>query len=121
MPKTSKENFFTKGCILEEGMDYRVGAGGVIKEWQSSDLTKEDCATLADSHTPRGSYWTYKASEKGCWLKNNNTGRTPDSGVVSGNRACGRASAGETSFVFSDLCEKLVFLVLSLVGYVCCK
>ena len=104
MPKTSKEHFFTKGCIFEEGMDYRVGAGGVIKEWQSSDLTKEDCATLADSHTPRGSYWTYKASEKRCWLKNNNTdwlynnntGRIPDSSVVSGNRACGRANAGET-------------------------
>ena len=96
MLETSKEKISMQGCILEEGMDYRVGAGGVIKEWKSSDLTKEDCANLADSHTPSGSYWTYKASEKRCWLKNNNTGRTPDSSVVSGNKACGRANAGET-------------------------
>ena len=102
-------------------MDYRVGAGGVIKEWKSPDLTKADCANLADSHTPSGSYWTYKASEKRCWLKNNNTGRTPDSSVVSGNKACGRANAGETQFVFCDFCKKKYFWICHLVGYVRCK
>ena len=79
-------------------IDYRLGESGIIKEWQSPDLTKEGCATLAASLTPRGPYWTYKASEKRCWVKNTNSGRATDSGVVSGNMECGRSLAGETTF-----------------------
>ena len=34
---------------MEVGIDYKAGEGGVIKDWQSPDLTKEGCAVLAAS------------------------------------------------------------------------
>ena len=97
---------------MEEGFDYRVGADNVLKDWQSSNLTKEDCADLAasllspTSNTARGSHWTYKASEKRCWVKNTNNGKTPDPALVSGNKECGRAYPGET--IFEILCLDLL-------------
>ena len=35
-----------------------------------------------------GLYWTYRYSDKQCWVKSSDAGRTSENGLVSGTRAC---------------------------------
>ena len=78
---------------MEEGIDYRVGAEGNILQW--NDLTKATCADLAASVIKNGQlnhgglYWSYKASEKRCFVKKTNGNPTSDSSIVSGSKDCG--------------------------------
>ena len=59
-------------------------------------MSEDHCASLAAS-TTGGQFWTYKASESRCWVKKTNKGRKSMSGVVSGERACGKPIAGKIS------------------------
>ena len=78
---------------MEEGIDYRVGAEGNILQW--NDLTKATCADIAASVIKNGQlnhgglYWSYKASEKRCFVKKTNGNPTSDSSIVSGSKDCG--------------------------------
>ena len=82
-----------ESCIVEEGIDYRVGEENIIFRW--NDLTKDACANLAASVIKHGQlnqgglYWSYKASEKRCWVKKTNENPNADSSVVSGSKECG--------------------------------
>ena len=81
-------------CLREAGVDYSSGPENNIFDWQG--LTEEHCASLTAS-TTGGQFWTYKASERRCWVKRTNNGRKTMSGIVSGNRACGDPLTGKIS------------------------
>ena len=84
---------------MEEGIDYKVGEEGNILQW--SDLTKYACANLAASVIKYGQldkgglYWSYKASERRCWVKKTNGNPTSVSSIVSGSKDCGTRLPGE--------------------------
>ena len=88
---------------MEEGIDYRVGEEGTILKW--SDLTKDACANLAASTIKNGQlnqgglYWSYKASEKLCWVRKTNGNPTSDSSIVSGSKDCGTRLPGKSGNV----------------------
>ena len=84
---------------MEEGIDYKVGAEGNILQW--NDLAKDTCANLAASVIRNGQlnqgglYWSYKASEKRCWVKKTNGNPKSDSSIVSGSKDCGTRLPGK--------------------------
>ena len=83
---------------MEEGIDYKVGEEGNILQW--NDLTKYACANLAASVIKYGQldkgglYWSYKASERRCWVKKTNGNPTSVSSIVSGSKDCGTRLPG---------------------------
>ena len=91
------EDFSPQGsseCLREVGFDYSGGRESNIFDW--TGVSQEHCERLAAS-TPGGRFWTYRPSESRCWVKKTNKGRKANSGVVSGNRACGQPLPGKIS------------------------
>ena len=80
---------FSAGCVIEEKTGY---AGNDIK--QGDKPFKEDvedqkaCANLAAANK-KAKFWTYKTSNKRCFLKTSKAGKKPLKARVSGNRECG--------------------------------
>jgi len=74
-----------EGCEIEEEIDYRAHnmAGSPHKV-----ENQEACAKLTASKEG-ALFWTYRDSDKKCWIKTSKKGKTPLKTVVSGNRECG--------------------------------
>ena len=84
----------------------------VLVDWESTNLTQEDCADLAaygnipsgptflsapGARGPGAPFWTYSQSKNRCWLKLSRSNLTSDRDVVSGNNKCGtKYQAGKT-------------------------
>ena len=75
------------------------GMNKVITDWESANLTQEDCADLAAygnllpkenrTNFPLKPFWTYSQSKNRCWLKLSRSNIISGQNVVSGNRKCG--------------------------------
>ena len=80
-------------CNREDGFTYIGGQGSYIFDWRGV-VSEDHCVSLAAS-TTGGQFWTYKASERRCWVVKTKKGRKAKSGFVSGNSACGKPLPGE--------------------------
>ena len=86
------------GCVTEQNIDYNGNdiANQVLESVQA-------CADLCAS-TPGGLFWTYSPTNKHCYIKSSNSGRTANAHSVSGNRECGSEGEKITKyFVYLDL------------------
>ena len=75
------------------GQDIKGGKGVKVKNQQA-------CATLTGTKEG-GLFWTYRASDKKCWIKNSKKGKRAHKGLVSGNIECGKYLTNAS--VFQDL------------------
>ena len=73
------------GCIIYKDTDYY---GNNISGFPQKVETEKDCANFAAS-TDGALFWSYRASDKLCWVKNSDSGRREHEGVMSGNIECG--------------------------------
>ena len=87
---------------------------------------QEACAKLTASKEG-ALFWTYRDSDKKCWIKTSKKGKTPLKTVVSGNRECGEEGGegeegGDEDAKEENEGEKLIFLsrVICL-KYSCCR
>ena len=81
---TLKISSLLPGCIIHKETDYY--RKNIITPKQGE--TQKDCAILAAS-TDGALFWSYRASDKLCWVKNSDSGKREQEGVVSGNIECG--------------------------------
>ena len=73
------------GCVIDEETDYLghdIEGGKKVKNQQA-------CATLTGTKEG-GLFWTYRASDKKCWIKTSKKGKMAQAGLVSGNIECGK-------------------------------
>ena len=71
--------------MIDEETDYRghdIGKGVKVKNQQA-------CATMTATKEG-GLFWTYRASDKKCWIKTSKKGKMAQAGLVSGNIECGK-------------------------------
>jgi len=73
----------TKGCIIEEKIDYH---GNDIK--RKTTKNQEECAAFSAA-TPGGHFWTWHKTTKTCFVKSSNSGKYAVGHAVSGNSECG--------------------------------
>ena len=76
---------FVTGCVIDEETDYLghdIEGGKKVKNQQA-------CATLT-GEKEGASFWTYRDSDKKCWLKSSKAGKKEHTGLVSGNIECGK-------------------------------
>ena len=83
---TLKISSLLPGCKIFKNIDYY---GNNISGFPQKAETQKDCANLAAS-TEGALFWSYRASDKLCWVKNSDSGRREQEGVVSGNIECGK-------------------------------
>ena len=110
-PAHWNQKYMFLGCSTEKNIDYHGNdiSGKVVLE------SMQACADLCAS-TPGGLFWTYSPTNKHCYVKSSNSGRTANAHSVSGNRECG--SEGEKncevfclpwSFGFSFWCARILW------------
>ena len=76
---------FSAGCEIEEKTDY---LGHDMKGSPHKAESQEACAKLTASK--KGAlFWTYRDSDKKCWIKTSKKGKKANKTLVSGNRECG--------------------------------
>ena len=90
------------GCVIEKETDY---LGNDIEELQKLRIpygVKNQQACAALTATKEGAlFWTYRASDKKCWIKTSKKGKRAHKGLVSGNIECGKCLTNAS--VFQDL------------------
>ena len=90
------------GCVIEKETDY---LGNDIEELQKLQIpygVKNQQACAALTATKEGAlFWTYRASDKKCWIKTSKKGKRAHKGLVSGNIECGKYLTNAS--VFQDL------------------
>merc|ERR1711974_483267 len=74
-----------EGCEIEEKTDY---LGHDMKGSPHKAESQEACAKLTASKKG-GLFWTYRDSDKKCWIKTSKKGKKANKKLVSGNRECG--------------------------------
>ena len=83
------------------------GMNKVITDWESANLTQEDCADLAAygnllgprTNFPLKPFWTYSQSKNRCWLKLSRSNLTAARDLVSGNYDCGTKYQNGKAFI----------------------
>ena len=71
------------GCVIDEETDYLghdIEGGKKVKNQQA-------CATLTGTIVG-GLFWTYRTSDKKCWIKTSKKGKKAHAGLVSGSIGC---------------------------------
>ena len=73
------------GCVIDEDTDY---LGNDIGKWTKVE-NQQACAALTGTKEG-GLFWTYRDSDKKCWIKTSKKGEKEQTGLVSGNIECGK-------------------------------
>ena len=96
------------GCVTDEDTDYLGHDIPEIMERMEpyKVANQQACATLT-GEKEGASFWTYRDSDKKCWLKSSKAGKKEHTGLVSGNIECGKLLTN--SFVFAKLFRKCSF------------
>ena len=79
------------GCVTDEDTDYLGHDIPEIMERMEPYKVENQqaCATLT-GEKEGASFWTYRDSDKKCWLKSSKAGKKEHAGLVSGNIECGK-------------------------------
>ena len=79
------------GCVTDEDTDYLGHDIPEIMERMEpyKVANQQACATLT-GEKEGASFWTYRDSDKKCWLKSSKAGKKEHTGLVSGNIECGK-------------------------------
>ena len=121
-PAHWNQKYMFLGCSTEKNIDYHGNdiSGKVVLE------SMQACADLCAS-TPGGLFWTYSPTNKHCYVKSSNSGRTANAHSVSGNRECG--SEGEKNcevfclpwpFGFSFWCARILWENTIIFSFISC-
>ena len=79
------------GCVTDDDTDYLGHDIDEIMERMEpyTVANQQACATLT-GEKEGASFWTYRDSDKKCWLKSSKAGKKEHTGLVSGNIECGK-------------------------------
>merc|ERR1712212_240175 len=93
-----------EGCVTDEDTDYLGHDIPEIMERMEPYKVENQqaCATLT-GEKEGASFWTYRDSDKKCWLKSSKAGKKEHAGLVSGNIECGCVIDEETDYLGHDI------------------
>merc|ERR1712168_1710580 len=87
-----------EGCVIEEETQY---LGHDIQKSVKVE-NQQACADL--TATKEGAlFWTYRTSDKKCFIKSSKKGKKEHTGRVSGNKECGCVIEEETQYLGHDI------------------
>ena len=75
---------FFPGCITEANTNFPENDIGEPTKLESRQACAEHCASIDG-----GLFWTFSHDTKNCYVKSSDSGRKTETGIVSGNLACG--------------------------------
>ena len=80
---------FSTGCVIDEETDYLGHDIDELKKAGKPFTVKNQQACATMTGTKEGAlFWTYRASDKKCWIKTSKKGKKPHKGLVSGSIGC---------------------------------
>ena len=74
------------GCQIDEKTDY---LGHDIKGLVGIKVENQEACAKRTALTKGALFWTYRDSDKKCWIKTSKKGKKANKTLVSGNRECG--------------------------------
>ena len=77
------------GCVIDEETDYLGHDIDELKKAGKPFTVKNQQACATMTGTKEGAlFWTYRASDKKCWIKTSKKGKKAHKGLVSGSIGC---------------------------------
>ena len=84
---------FSAGCEIDEETDYL----GHDMKGSPHNVENEDACAHLTATKKDALFWTYRDSDKKCWIKTSKKGKKANKNLVSGNRECGLSHLFEIS------------------------